>query len=131
MKSITILGAIATAVLISACASPAPQQNTTAPSAPLPAPTAASTAPDQVFNCKNGMTATVKHNVGENKIRLFVNTVESSAILSIAPSASGERYVGANAFYNQPAEFHMKGKNSSLRFQDPYGNQVNTTCHSK
>lgn len=136
MKSITILGAIATAVLMSACVSQSP--NTTqsspqaqTPSAPLPAPTAASTAPDQVFHCKNGMTATVKYNVGEDKIRLFVDTIESSAILSLAPSGSGERYVSANAFYNKPAEFHFKGKDGNLSFQDPYGNKVNTSCRSK
>lgn len=131
MKKIAFLGA-ATAVLMSACASqPAAQVQTQTPNAPIAAPTAASTAPDQVFTCRNGMTATVRHNVGEDKIRLYVNTVESSTILSLAPSGSGERYTNANGFYNKPTEFHFKGKEGHLSLQDPYGNKVNTSCRSK
>lgn len=131
MKKIAFL-ATAAAFALGACAKqPAAQVQTQTPNAPIAAPTAASTLPDQVFTCKNGMTATVKHNAGEDKIRLFVNTVESSAILTIAPSASGERYTNANGFYNKPTEFHFKGKEGHLSLQDPYGNKVNTTCRSK
>lgn len=91
----------------------------------------ASSLSDQVFTCQNGMTATVKHNVGEDKIRLHVDTIESSTILSLAPSGSGERYINAHGFYNKATEFHMKGKEAAFSFQDPYGNQVQTACYSK
>lgn len=129
MKKIAFL-ATAAAFALGACASQ-PAAQTQTPNAPIAAPTAASTLPDQVFTCKNGMTATVKHNAGEDKIRLYVNTVESSTILSLAPSGSGERYTNANGFYNKPTEFHFKGKEGHLSLQDPYGNKVNTSCRSK
>lgn len=137
MKKMAFL-ALATALGLSACGSNTPNQTpqthtnlSPAQHRPLPAPTATSTAPDQVFECKNGMTLTVQHNVGEDKIRLGVNTIESTAILALAPSGSGERYVNANGFYNQPTEFHFKGKEGVFQFKDPYQNAVKTTCRSK
>lgn len=133
MKHFNILALCATTILMSACASSSPQQNnSTKPSAPLPSPSAASTAADEVFHCRDGRTATVKYNVGEDKIRLYVDTIESSAILSLAPSGSGSRYINTNGFYNKPTEFHYKsGKEGNLSFQDPYGNKVNTACYVK
>lgn len=131
MKKIAFL--LSSVLMLGACANA--NQQTAAPvqtqNTPIAAPNAATQAPDQVFSCRNGATLTVRHNVGADKIRLFVNTIESSAILSLAPSGSGVRYTNANGFYNKPTEFHFKGKEGHFSFQDPYGNKVNTTCRSK
>lgn len=127
MKKIAFL-ATAAVLFLGACAKTAAPQTQ---ANPIPAPTAASTLPDQVFTCKNGMTATVKYNVGEDQIRLYVDTIESSTILSIAPSGSGERYTNANGFYNQATEFHMKGKEAHFAFHDVNKSKVQTACKSK
>lgn len=129
MKNMILLGASVATLFMSACVSSAP--STSSPTQPLPSPAAASTQADTTFTCRDGRIATVRYNAGEDKIRLYVDTIESSAILTLAPSGSGERYTNNNGFYNKPTELHMKGKQAALSFQDPYGNSVQTTCHSK
>ncbi|QMT31752.1 MliC family protein [Alysiella filiformis] len=137
-----VLCLIASALALAACTHPQAPVSTSTSATPTPtvaapdnrpigAPNAATQAPDQVFSCRNGATLTVRHNVGTDKIRLFVNTIESSTILSAAPAGSGVRYTNDNGFYNRPTEFHFKGKEGNFSFQDPYGNKVNTTCRSK
>ena len=82
------------------------------------------------FECDNGMTATVKYSSGA--INLSVDTMDKSAVLNQAVSASGVRYASNSAFYGNPAEWHEKaGREAYFEFSGSDGSKVSTTCVAK
>ncbi|ROV55924.1 hypothetical protein EGS38_06955 [Neisseria chenwenguii] len=84
--------------------------------------------PDRRFECRNGMTATVKYSAGIDRINLFVDTVGQEITLNRSRAASGELYTAGNGFYGKRTEWHQKGGSGILSLTDPYGNFVETTC---
>lgn len=93
---------------------------------------AAHAAPKKVqkFECKNGATVTLKQ-LSTDKVRIHVDTIGASTVLKAAPTGSGERYISNKGFYKKGTEFHRKGKDAHLIFNDPYKNVVETACKSK
>lgn len=84
----------------------------------------------QVFECQDGRTVTLKH-LGNDKVRIHVDTIGTSTVLKAAPTGSGERYIAKHGFYKKGTEFQFKGKDGHLIFNDPYKNVVETSCKAK
>lgn len=138
--NIRYLSAAVAACVLAACQSPT--QNTTNVSTPTTqinqtAPTVNTNtvsnpvlAKAQKFECKKGMTATVKY-LGNDTISLVVDTIGAEIKLTQAVSGSGERFVNNNGFYNKTTEWHQKGNSGYFVFTDPYGNTVETSCSAK
>lgn len=81
------------------------------------------------FRCDNGMNARVEY-LGQDRIRIAVDTIGSATVLNRAVSGSGERYASKQGFYNHATEWHEKGGDAVFSFTDPYGNRVDTSCQS-
>ena len=81
------------------------------------------------FRCDNGMNARVEC-LGQDRIRIAVDTIGSATVLNRAVSGSGERYASKQGFYNHATEWHEKGGDAVFSFTDPYGNRVDTSCQS-
>lgn len=94
------------------------------------APKKAAAQKVQKFECENGATVTLKR-LSTDKIRLHVDTIGASTVLKAAPSGSGERYISNRGFYKKGTDFHFKGKQAHLIFNDPYKNVVETACTGK
>lgn len=84
----------------------------------------------QQFECQNGATVTLTR-LSTDKVRIKVDTIGASTVLKAAPSGSGERYIAKKGFYKKGTEFHFKGKDAHLIFNDPYKNVVETSCRGK
>lgn len=141
MMNIRYLSAAVAACVLAACQSPTQTQTSTSvqPTQPAqPAPTVNASnqvsnpvlAKAQKFECKKGMTATVKY-LGNDTISLAVDTIGAEIKLTQAVSGSGERFVNNNGFYNKTTEWHQKGNSGYFTFTDPYGNTVETSCSAK
>ncbi|QMT31753.1 MliC family protein [Alysiella filiformis] len=93
--------------------------------------TAAQAAPaTQKFQCQNGITLTVKK-AGTDKISVYANTIGKRVVLKQAPSGSGNLYEADKGFYGNETELHIKGKQAFFSFEDPHGNDVETSCRSR
>lgn len=139
MMNIRYLSAAVAACVLAACQSPMPIPTSTSVQPTQPAQPAAHThsqvnnpvlAKAQKFECKKGMTATVKY-LGNDTISLAVDTIGAEIKLTQAVSGSGERFVNNNGFYNKTTEWHQKGNSGYFTFADPYGNVVETSCSAK
>ncbi|MCS4533134.1 MliC family protein [Neisseria montereyensis] len=81
--------------------------------------------PTQMFTCRNAFTVTVK-DAGTDRVAVEygLNDRKYNAVLDIAVSGSGERYVSAD----KKTSWHQKAGDGILSFTDPYGNVTETTC---
>lgn len=127
MNLSTLLGAIITMTLTACAANTSSTTQTTTPTHHT-----ASHLPDEQFECRNGATLIVRHNAGDGKINLSVDTIGNTATLTQAVAASGTRYAASNGFYGKPTEFHYNSRGmGAFSFQDAYGNSVETVCNKK
>ncbi|QEY26958.1 MliC family protein [Neisseria zalophi] len=81
--------------------------------------------PTQTFTCRNAFTVTVK-DAGTDRVAVEygLNDRKYNAVLDIAVSGSGERYVSAD----KKTSWQQKADDGILSFTDPYGNVTETTC---
>lgn len=100
--------------------------NTTHPTPPsYQMPQANHNAPQIQFDCRNGNMPLIKQ-LSTDQIELSLN--DKKAVLNIAVSGSGARYLSNTGLYGYGAQWHSKGDDAVFSFKDPYGNLVETTC---
>lgn len=80
------------------------------------------------FACENGLDLAV-NTLGTEGVE--VEMEGQRAVLQIARSGSGERYVADKGLFGNATEWHQKGGEGMLEFVDPYGNKVGTVCRSR
>lgn len=122
IKTLSML--VGCAVALAACSGTKPKQplNQVAQSAAADA-LAQHTA--SKFSCENGMTVWVQPR-GTEQVEIKLDG--KSAVLDIAVSGSGERYVGKTGLFGRGGEWHQKGNQAFFSFYDPYNNLVETNC---
>lgn len=77
------------------------------------------------FACESGLSVTVRP---QGTDRLVLRLDDKTAVLQRAVSASGVRYVSNRGLFGSGAEWHEKGGEAAFSFKDPYGNSVDTVC---
>lgn len=78
------------------------------------------------FECDNGLTVRVQH-LGNDQVKLSVDNRE--AVMTQAPSGSGERYVATTGLWSKGGEWHQKGSQAHFSYTGVHGNQGSTVCH--
>ncbi len=78
------------------------------------------------FQCDNGLTVKVQ-NAGEDKVKVSVDGRE--ALMSIAPSGSGERYVASSGLWGHGGEWHQKGAQAHFAYTGLHGAKGETACY--
>ncbi|RMX10080.1 hypothetical protein EBQ34_12800 [Vandammella animalimorsus] len=124
IKTLSML--VGCAVALAACSGTKPKQpqNPVAQAATAAAPAAQQAMASQ-FSCENGMTVWVQPR-GTEQVEIKLDG--KSAVLDIAVSGSGERYVGKTGLFGRGGEWHQKGNQAFFSFYDPYNNLVETNC---
>lgn len=79
------------------------------------------------FECRNGLVVLVE-SAGTDRIRLAVENQTKPAVLTIAPSGSGERYVSSAGLYGSGGEWHRKGNEAVFGYDKVHGGTGETVC---
>ncbi|MDO5091296.1 MAG: MliC family protein [Cardiobacteriaceae bacterium] len=79
---------------------------------------------DGRFECQNGLAVNIAYQ-GE---QVSITLDDKTAMLYPARAASGELYGTDKGLFGKVTEWHQKGGEAFLMFEDPYGNSVETTC---
>lgn len=123
MKTIATTLAVAAVTLLAACAQN--QSSNEQPVTANPHPAVDMSGP-ATFQCENGLTVKVQ-NAGEDKVKVSVDGRE--AVMSIAPSGSGERYVAATGLWGNGGEWHQKGAQAHFSYTGLHGAKGETACY--
>lgn len=122
-KSISLMVA---ALSLTACASQPTTTPTSTQSGTLAQPVQiAHTAQTQKYDCDNGLTVYTK-NIADDKLELVVQ--DYRAIMSIAPAASGNRYIANQGLFGAGGEWHTKGGEAYFGYVGTHGNRGETVC---
>lgn len=79
----------------------------------------------RVFDCQNGLQVAVKY-LNDEQIALSSDNV--SAIFKLAPSASGDRYVGNTGLWgNRGGEWHESGNIANFSYKGVHDSQIRQT----
>ena len=78
------------------------------------------------FECDNGLTVYVQ-NLDNDQVKLRVDGRE--AVMTQAPSGSGERYVADTGLWSKGGEWHQKGSQAHFSYTGVHGNQGSTACY--
>lgn len=79
----------------------------------------------RVFDCQNGLQVAVKY-LNDEQIALSSGNV--SAVLKLAPSASGDRYVGNTGLWgNRGGEWHESGDIANFSYKGVHDSQIRQT----
>lgn len=80
----------------------------------------------QHFECDNGLTAIVKY-LNADQIHLTVQNYQ--AVLTLAPSASGARYVTDKGLFGYGGEWHQKGtREAFFSYKGVHGSPGDSIC---
>lgn len=119
-----LMASVAAALVMTGCAntntattvgtSTATNTTTTTKVAPV------STMATQTFSCNVGLDVTVKH-LGNDQIELVTSPDVKRAVLTQAPSASGERYVTNAGLWGNGGEWHQKGNDAHFSYVGVHG----------
>lgn len=120
-----LIAIVVAGLMMVGCASkPASTQTSTA-TAPVATPVSASV---QKFSCNIGLDVTIKH-LGNDQIELTTSPDVKRAVLSQAPSGSGERYVTNTGLWGNGGEWHQKGGEAHFSYVGVHGGQPKSaTC---
>lgn len=142
MKKIVFGLALTTSLAMVGCASQAPttttqtiatpaSQTVATPNTHAPFNTVANPkANNRVFDCQNGLQVAVQY-LNDEQIALSSGNV--SAVLRLAPSASGDRYVGNTGLWgNRGGEWHESGDIANFSYKGVHDSQVRqTNCQAQ
>lgn len=79
----------------------------------------------RVFDCQNGLQVAVRY-LNDEQIALSSGNV--SAVLKLAPSASGDRYVGNTGLWgNRGGEWHESGDIANFSYKGVHDSQIRQT----
>lgn len=143
MKTLVTVGLGLSVALLTACAAtPAKQAaadttattattaTTTAPVATASAPVAATntfTQSVRQFDCNTGISVLVKYLSSE---QVAVQVQNYAATLTIAPAASGSRYVATQGLFGFGGEWHEKGNMGVFAAKNVHGTPIQMTCQA-
>lgn len=140
MKTLVTAGLGLSVALLTACAAtPAKQAaadttatttTTTAPVATASAPVAATntfTQSVRQFDCNTGISVLVKY---LNTEQVAVQVQNYAATLTIAPAASGSRYVATQGLFGFGGEWHEKGNMGVFAAKNVHGTPIQMTCQA-
>lgn len=82
----------------------------------------------QKFSCDNGIAPTIQY-VDDEHIVLTVDNVRAS--FNIAPSGSGERYVGTSGVFGTGGEWHESAGEAVFTYKDVAGKDTLARCKAK
>lgn len=112
-----ILGVIFPAVLLAAChSSDATKSQTTQTT---------NAGKTEHFLCNNGLAPIVTF-LGNDKLEIRVDHYQ--ALLTLAVSASGERYVSTSGLFGSGGEWHQKGSEAVFTYKGVHGNAAEVSC---
>lgn len=77
------------------------------------------------FSCENGLAIEVD-SLDTESVALRLD--DQRAVLHIALSGSGERYVADQGVFGNATAWHHENGEGVFEFVDPYGNKVETIC---
>lgn len=93
--------------------------------------TGASTISTQHFVCNNGLDVAIKR-LGNDQIELTTSPDVKRAVLTQAPSGSGERYVASTGLWGNGGEWHQKGGTAYFEYVGVHGGAPKSaTCNLK
>ena len=87
----------------------------------------------RAFNCPElGSTVHVKHLTAEQiQLSMQHSAQNYQATLTLAPSASGARYVSTSGLFGYGGEWHEKGNQAVFSYKGIHGSPATTTCVSQ
>ncbi|MDO4427754.1 MAG: MliC family protein [Moraxella sp.] len=121
-----LMASVAAALMMTGCANTSTNTNSTTPVTTTPSSTnttkVAPVSPmaAQTFSCNIGLDVTVKH-LGNDQIELVTSPDVKRAVLTQAPSGSGERYVTSTGLWGQGGEWHQKGNEAHFSYVGVHG----------
>lgn len=77
------------------------------------------------FECNNGSTVTAQRISPE---QLQLTTQQYRGVLTLAPAASGERFVATQGLFGYGGEWHQKGNDAVFSYKGIHGVDGQTQC---
>lgn len=118
MKAKLALGT-AFALILAGCASTTPATTTKA---------AAAQASSKTFLCQNGIAPTLNY-INDSQAQITIDNQTST--LTLAPAASGSRYVSETGIFNHGGEWHQKGDLAVFSYKNYHGIPAQTNCQAQ
>lgn len=129
MKLALVGGAIL-ALAMTGCSIIKPKTQDDTATATVSAETAQQTTVNHVvttakFECNNGLTVTAQRISPE---QLQLTTQQYRGVLTLAPAASGERFVATQGLFGYGGEWHQKGNDAVFSYKGIHGADGQTQC---